>query len=67
MSGSSSEDECEEVDPSDPPVPKWPLPPACSYDTEVYAFWDLLNRPHGCSVRKLEVLFRAKHGAPMEG
>ena len=69
MSGSSLEDECEEVDPLDQPQslsgrfhPLAPTIPKCTPFG-----WDLLNRPHGCSVRKLEVLFRAKHGAPMEG
>ena len=67
MSGSSSEEEFPRMDPMDPPVPKWPLPPSCARDTEMYAFWDLLSRPHGMSVRKLEALFRVKHGAPSEG
>ena len=47
-------------------MPKWPLPPSCAYDTEMYAFWDLLHRPNGCSVRKLEAAFREKHGSPSE-
>ena len=67
MSESSSGEEFEDICPSDPPVPKWPLPPSCAYDTELYAFWDLLVRPHGVSVRRLERLFREKHGAPSSG
>ena len=58
MSESSSGEEFEDICPSDPPVPKWPLPPSCAYDTELYAFWDILVRPHGVSVRRLESLSR---------
>lgn len=67
VSGSSSEEESVAPYPvDDPPVPKWPLPPSVARDTELLAFWDLLSRPHGMSVRKLMAAFSAKHGSPSE-
>ena len=65
VSGSSSEEESDApYSEDDPQVPKWPLPPAITRDTELLAFWDLLFPPHGMSVRRLAAVFAAKHARP---